>query len=121
MFTRTKFKKGDIVSVLSDLSKWVEVENVFLVGGWEKCVLSNNIVEYKHNLTFYSEPIAALASELKKVRVTEPRISQLEGQLKSIQSRIDKARIEETALLAKGAQSRLDKHIAETPVKMKKK
>lgn len=102
MFRNTKFKKGDYVLILNDMSQKHRVVNVYLDTesyGYkypeEMVVLDNGQVYHNLKLTFYSEPIKRLNDENIKVKnVAERIISTTENNLKDINKDLSKLRKE---------------------------
>lgn len=102
MFRNTKFKKGDYVLILNDMSEKHRVVNVYLDTesyGYkfpeEMVVLDNGQVYHKLKLTFYSEPIKRLNDENIKIKNNaDKNIAINESNLKNLDKDLSKLRKE---------------------------
>lgn len=80
-----KYKKGDEVLIVSDLTMkftvrkvWVEKQQgIFETYKFEYAVLDNNTVYGAHELTFYSKPIMFLARKIQDLEQTKKDIPKI--------------------------------------------
>lgn len=96
MFKLTKFKKGDRVQLIADLSQVHEVENVYFDKSHfrprEMVTLSNSTTYHQSELTFFSEPLLRLNKKhhdlLSKHAQTEKTITELQKSLKEFKEKV---------------------------------
>lgn len=104
MFNKTQFKKGDIVSLKSDLTSQLKVEKVWLEDNWsdliftpnytEMLALSNNTTVEAKEVNYYSFPVNILALKNRelttKIEVLDKTIEEFKKVFYEIKDKIIK-------------------------------